>query len=253
MLNGLYLAAMGAKVQDARADVAANNLANLNTPAFRRDQAVFRLRLSEAEERPSLASRGEPRYERVGGGVFLERIASLDEPGPLEETGRPLDLAIDGEGFLKVRGKQDGQFFYTRAGNLRRDDEGFLVTADGRFRVQGLGGGDIEVPPGQLDINEGGEMYSDGIPVAQIGVVMPDRAHLRKRGDNLWTTDSPAEEVQAAGRLRQGFREGSSVEAVSEMAEMIQAQRAYEMSLRALRIQDEVLGRAVTDVGRVTA
>ncbi len=253
MLNGLYLSAMGAKVQDARADVAANNLANVNTVAFRRDQAVFRLRLAASEQAPSLAARGEPRYEKVGGGVFLARIASLDEPGPLEETGQPLDIALDGEGFLKVQAR-DGSSFYTRAGNLRRDDEGFLVTADGRYRVQGAGGGDLELPAGPVDINAAGEIFSQGSLRGQIGLVMPvDPGRLRKQGDNLWTSDGLVEEVQASGQIRQGFREGSSVESVREMTEMIQAQRAYELNLRALRTQDETLGRAVNDVGKLTA
>ena len=252
MLNGLYLSAMGAKVQDARADVAAHNLANVNTPAFQRDQAVFRLRLAASEERPELASCGEPRYEKVGGGVFLARIASLDEPGPLEETGQPLDVAIEGEGFLKVLSR-DGASFFTRAGNLRRDDEGFLVTADGRYRVQGEGGGDLELPAGSVDINASGEIFSRGALVGKIGVVLPaDPGRLRKQGDNLWTADGLVEEVPAPGRLLQGFREGSSVESVREMTEMIQAQRAYELNLRALRTQDETLGRAVNDVGRLT-
>jgi flagellar basal-body rod protein FlgG len=90
--------------------------------------------------------------------------------------------------------------------------------------------------------------------VGQIGVVMPaDPGRLRKQGDNLWTADGLVEEVPASGRVLQGFREGSSVEQVREMTEMIQAQRAYELNLRALRTQDETLGRAVNDVGRLTA
>lgn len=251
MLNGLYLSAMGARVQDARADVASNNLANVNTTAFRRDQAVFRLRPSASESRPGLRSLERPGAERVGGGVFLERVASYAENGPLEQTGQPLDLAIDGEGFLKVRAA-DGALHYTRAGNLRRDPENFLVTADGRYRVQGPGGGDIELPDGLVDINEAGEIFQNGRLVTQIGLVMPaDPGRLRKMGDNLWTTDGLVPDVAATGKIRHGFREGSAVEPVKEMTELIQAQRTYELNLRALRIQDEILARAVSDIGRV--
>ena len=252
MMNGLYLAAMGAKVQDARADVVANNLANLNTVGFRRDEAVFRQRLAAELERPERAGRGEPRYESVGGGVFLARISSVAEPGPLEQTGRSLDLAIDGEGFLKVR-SADGSLYYTRAGNLRRNEEGFLVTGDGKYRVQGAGGGDIQIPAGRFDIGEAGEIYVDGLQEAQIGVLMPsDPAGLVKRGDSLWTAGTAGAEVPATGKLRQGFLEESPVEPMREMAEMIGAQRSYEMNMRALRIQDEILARAVSDIGRST-
>lgn len=253
MLNGLYLAAMGAKVQDARADVVSNNLANVNTPAYRRDVAVFRTRPSETETRHGLSAFEDPRYQAVGGGVFLARIAAMDEAGPLEETGRNLDLAIEGEGYFRVRG-EDGAFHYTRAGNLRRDDEGFLVTADGRYRVQGQGGGDLALPDGPLEINAAGEIRADGLLSGQIGLVQPlEPDRLRKRGENLWTGDGPLADREATGSLLQGFREGASVEAVREMAEMISAQRAYEMSLKALKVQDEILGRAVNDIGRLTA
>ena len=249
MLNGLYLSAMGAKVQDARVDVAANNLANLNTTAFRRDQAVFRFRPAEQ----AMAGAPDALFQAVGGGVFLQKVASSDEEGALKETGHDLDLALQGPGFFKVRDAQ-GNAFYTRAGNFRRDDAGFLVTGDGRYRVQGLGGGGLEVPEGQIDINEAGEVYSGGTQVGQVGVVMPPQAdRLRKRGDNLWVSAVDAEDGPSTAQVRQGFLEESSVDGPREMTEMIQAQRMYEFSLKALRIQDELLGRTVTDVGRATA
>ncbi len=252
MLNGLYLSAMGAKVQDARADVVANNLANVNTVAFRREQAVFRKRLSAAAERPEWAFRAEPRLEAVGGGVFLARIAAMDEPGPLDHTGRPLDVAVDGEGFFKVRGT-DGVVSYTRAGNLRRDEQGYLVSGDGRSRVQGEAGGDLQLPPGQIDINDGGEVFADGALIDRIGLVMPaDPSRMSKRGEGLWSAGGIPGEAPATGRIRQGFLEGSSVEPMRDMTEMIGAQRLYELSLKAMRMQDEILGRAVTDVGSAT-
>lgn len=252
MLNGLYLAAMGARVQDVRQDVVANNMANVGTSAYRRDQAVFRLRLPAGAERPDWADRGLPLYERIGGGVALARIAAADERGPNEWTGRPLDLAVQGEGFLKVRGP-DGRAYYTRAGSLRRDQEGYLVTGNrGQYRVQSVGG-DLQLATDRVDINVVGEISVEGAGAGQIALVDVDTSRLRKHGENLWTLEGDPAEAPAGGTLLQGYLEGSGVEPEQELTEMIEVQRTYEVCLRALRIQDEMLGRAVNDVGRAAA
>ncbi len=252
-MNGLYLSAMGAKVQDARMDVIANNLANVQTTGYRRDQAVFRQRLAASLEDPRFSGAGRTRDEAIGGGVFLAKVASLDEPGPLDRTERPLDLAIDGQGFLQVRSR-DGGLFYTRAGNLRLDEEGTLVTADGRYRVQGQGGGDINLPQGHVEIGEDGAIFVDGQPQAQLGLLLPsDMRLLSKRGDNVWGKDGPVGDLPSSAKIRQGFLEGSTVEPMHEMTEMIEVQRTYEMNMKAMQIQDAILARAVGDVGRATA
>ncbi len=249
-MNGLYLSAMGAKVQDARMDVVANNMANSQTTGYRRDMAVFRQRLATALEDPRFADRASPGYEAIGGGVFLSRIAATREPGPLERTERPFDVAIDGEGFLQVRGR-DGKLYYTRSGNLRCDEEGYLVTGDGRYRVQGQGGGDITLPPGAVEIGEDGALFVDGVVQAQIGLVMPsDPSMISKRGDSVWGKDGPVGDLASTAKIRQGWLEGSTVEPMREMTEMIEIQRTYEMNMKAMQIQDGILGRAVTDVGR---
>ena len=246
MSNSLFISAAGMLAEDARTDVIANNLANVRTAGFRKDFVSFRQRLlrSGAADVPG---RSVP-------GLSLDRTAWDREAGPAEVTGRPLDLALQGEGWFAVR--RDGRTVYTRAGDFRVNADGRLGTSDGRGEVLSTGGAPISMAGlSRFEVNGRGEVVTaDGV-IASIAVVaFDDESRLEKIGDALFRDAGGARPHAAtAVEIMPGALEQASVEPVREMTAMIAAMRAYEMNAEALRMQDEMLGRAANDVGRLQA
>ncbi|NUN50497.1 MAG: flagellar hook-basal body protein [Candidatus Brocadiae bacterium] len=239
MSGGLFTSAAGMLADDARVDVLANNIANVRTTGFRRDTVTFRQRLDEAGRRaiPGLVLHGSS-WDR--------------EPGPANVTGRPLDLAIRGEGFFEVR--REGKTAFTRAGDFLLDGRGILTTSDGRGEVLSSAGQPISLlGVERFEINERGEVATPEGVLARLSVVGFDRPErLRKAGDALFEDGGGAGRHAVSGvDIAAGALEGSGVEPVREMVAMIAAFRSYELNSQALRIQDEMLGRAASDVGRL--
>ncbi|KAF0240208.1 MAG: hypothetical protein FD180_5019 [Planctomycetota bacterium] len=246
MSNSLYIPAAGMLAEDARADVIANNLANVRTAGFRKDFVSFRQRLlrSGAADVPG---RSVP-------GLALDRTAWDREPGPAFVTGRPLDLALQGEGWFAVR--RDGRTVYTRAGDFRVNADGRLSTSDGRGEVLSTGGSPISlagIP--RVEVNGRGEVVGpEGVIAALAVVAFDDESRLEKIGDALFRDAGGAgPRTATAVEVVPGALEQASVEPVREMTAMIAAMRAYEMNAEALRMQDEMLGKAANEVGRLQA
>src|SRR5690606_13828713 len=128
MPYGLYISAEGAMAQSRRMDVLSNNLANADSPGFKRDVAMFRARFAEAIERGQQQP-GTGAIDDIGGGVLIEATITDFSPGPLKSTGIDSDFAVDGPGFFVVR--KDGHDFLTRAGNFLIHNDGSLVTPEG--------------------------------------------------------------------------------------------------------------------------
>ncbi len=248
MLYGLYISAAGALAESARNDVIANNIANVNTPGFKDDLAVFRARSAEAVE-GDLAAYATP-LDAAGGGVLVNRTWTRHVQGAVETTSQPFDLAIVGDGFFQV---SDGQSSYlTRAGAFRRDDGGRLVSADGATFLADASGRPVIVPPSDdVSISHDGLITADGAPVGRIDLVtVPDKAALRKAGASLYLNAGPAA-VPVPGRIQQGALEGSTVSPAWEMSQMISASRAYEANMQLIRMQDQALGDLIS-IGRVS-
>lgn len=251
MIYGLYTAASGAFVEDARADMTANNLANLNTVGFRRDFMSFSARGPESRDldaTPDFAYANDV-LDQLGGGVVLHRVSRDLDPGTLEKTGRKLDIALEDEGYFVV--ERDGRRFYTRAGNFTLDEGGRLVTMDGRARVVGVGGEDITLTdPERTALTEGGQFLLDGDVLGQLELVrFANPAALRKVGDNLYATDQ--DEQAYEGTVEQGVLEKSSVNPVVEMVNLIRGFRAYEADLAVIRNLDTTLDRVANEVARL--
>jgi len=259
-MRALWTAATGMKAQQLNIDLIANNLSNVNTTGYKKQQMQFKDLLYANIRRNHLSEgQGSPVHMQMGHGVMPTSTARLFLQGNLEATDNPLDMAIDGEGFFVVEGP-NGQPYYTRDGAFKLSVDGeetALVTSDGYFVMSefddiiviGEGLRDLTVSEMGLitAINEDGE-------IEEIGTVKLARflnpQGLEAKGQNLFAaTVASGEEIPMEGdertsRIRQRYLETSNVQVVDEMVRMITAQRAYEMSSKAIQTSDEMMGMA---------
>jgi len=234
-------------VNQYRQAVIANNLANVETPGFKREIASFSERLIEARTRIGALRQGI--FAEMTGGVWPARTCVDWQPGPIDVTGNPLDVAIVGDGFFAVQ-TPDGPG-YTRVGRFTVDAQGRLVTATEGWIALDEQGGEIAVPLGaqKVSIGADGTVLADGKRVARLRVVrFDDPSSLRKVGKGLLAAQAQPKSISA--RLRVGALEGSNVEPMHEMAAMIEAYRAYELNAQLISLQDATLGRLINDVAR---
>lgn len=254
MIRGLYTSASGMLAQSTRVDQLANDLANVDTNGYKRDQAVLRtfpqMLLSRIGETPTVrGGAGEipapmgrpPKIGYLGTGVQVEEIVTNTTQGPFMQTGNNLDLAIGGDGYFVIQTPQGERL--TRDGAFNLNSNGVLVTYDG-FPVLGESGS-LQVQ-GEIVVGVDGTIFDDGQIVDRLRIV--GATDVVKRGHNLFTGNLvPTGEYQ----VKQGYLERSNVNAVRTMVELIEATRAYEANQKAIWAQDETLGKAISEVGRV--
>ncbi len=250
---GLRTAATGMTAQQLRVEVIANNLANVNTTGFKRSRAHFEDLLYQMVEAPATVGGSAAQTTeavQIGRGTRLAAVQRIDEQGALEQTGRPLDLAIDGEGFFAVT-MPDGTQAYTRDGNLSVSDQGTIVTHGGYIVEPG-----ITLPPDarEVSVSQTGvitAVTSDVANPVELGrlslVRFANPTGLRAMGENLFVqtvaSGEPTEglpQENGFGRLIQGSLEASNVEVVQEMVDMIAALRAYEVNSKAVKAGDDM-------------
>lgn len=255
MLRAMTTAASGMKAQQLNIDAIANNLANVNTAGFKKSQVEFQDLLYESVA-PAGATRGSglapPTRVEIGHGVKLVATDRMFTPGAMKQTGNPLDLMIEGDGFFQIR-LPDGSLAYTRDGSFRLDGERNLVTAAGYFLEPAL---QIPLDATEVSVARDGTvsvlLAGDNATVQDIGqleiVRFPNAAGLASRGGNLFieTAASGAPLTGVPGRdgmgeVAAGFLESSNVETIEELVNMITAQRAYELNSRAISVADDML------------
>ncbi|WP_431469883.1 flagellar hook basal-body protein [Sphingosinithalassobacter sp. LHW66-3] len=229
-----------------RLDIAANNLANMNTVGFRREEPVFREYIQDGESVVDAARKTS---------FVLDYGAVHDTaPGGFQATGNPLDVMIEGPGYLAVEAP-DGGTAYTRAGFVKVLESGELATAGGQ-RLLGEGGQPIAVPPEQaasLTIAPDGTVMGTDGPLGRIAVTMFDNeAGVTPRGDGLFDGADGRELEAGETRLRSGGVEGSNVNAIVETTDMIEILRAYQTSQRMNESMTEMRKRAIEKLGRVS-
>lgn len=186
----------------------------------------------------------------MSGGVRFQKLFTDFTNGEFMETGGSLDMAIKGNGFFKIQGNE-GETLYTRNGSFSIT-EGYLTDLDGR-RVLG-NNGEIFLGNGMVDILGNGQVLVDGNPIDILDVVdINNKEFLRKQGDNLFymAENTVAEEVVFNGEVLQGYLEGSNMNSISGMVEMINLLREFEANQKVIRMQDEMLEKAANEIGRV--
>ncbi|GAO39789.1 flagellar basal body rod protein FlgG [Sphingomonas changbaiensis NBRC 104936] len=250
----MHIARTGLDAQNERMRVISNNLANVNTTGFKRDRAAFETLAYQTVTANGAPSTSETKYAtglNLGTGVRIQGTARIDTQGSLQTTGNSLDLALDGAGYFQVQ-MPGGQIGYTRAGNFSRSPEGLLVTSEG-YQVQP----GITVPEGATSITIGNDgtvsatVQGQTAPT-QIGQIQiatfPNAAGLQPMGENFLTETaaSGAPNVGVAGQdgrgnIRQGMLEGSNVNVVEELVDMIETQRAYEVNSKMISATDQML------------
>ncbi len=254
-MRALKIAATGMTAQQLRVETISNNLANMSTTGYNARRAEFSdLHYQQAAKPGSInAADGTvlPTGVQLGLGVRPTAVSIHLSQGPLSATGGDLDVAINGGGYLEIT-LPSGQSAYTRDGGLKRTGEGLIVTSDGHPVSPQI---TIPADANTISINPDGEVYAyfadntEGQLLGQFSLVgFNNPKGLEALGDNLFveTEASGAPLVTTPGQdglgtLRQGYLEDSSVDAVREITELIEAQRGYEMNAKVISAADQML------------
>ena len=224
--------------QTQRLNQVSNNLANVDTNGYKRDNITFWEMLFTASDN----------RQRVGKAL---QVITSHQSGPAEQTNNPLDLAIDGEGFFRIQTPQGVR--YTRAGNFHLNNQGQITTANGHLLLGA--GGPVVVDGDKLVIDPTGRVLVDDQEVNQLTLAtFADFKDLEKEGNNLFRAKGleVQEQVTQDAAIQQGFLEGSNVDAVTELTEMIDILRAFESQQRAISIVDDLNNQAIRSVGKLT-
>lgn len=262
-MNGsMRTSASGMAAQQRMIDVIANNLANVNTTAFKRSRVSFEDVLYEQLEGSRVVNyQGSQTVApvQVGKGVRVSAITRLESQGSPEVTQRPLDVAIEGDGFFQVQ-RPDGGTAYTRDGGFAISDQGQLTTSDGYLVLPGVtipsDASDLSISAnGTVSVKQGSATTSTEIGRIEIARFL-NPSGLVAVGQNLLQA-SPASgepllgypQDEGFGQLTQGSLETSNVEIVTEMTDMIAAQRAYEINAKAIRTAEDMM-QATNDIIR---
>ena len=254
-MRSLSIAATGMLAQQTNVDVISNNIANMNTTAFKRQRAEFQDLLYQQVSRPGAVAGGgdarTPAGIQIGAGVKTGGVYRIAEQGALTKTDNRYDMAIQGQGFFQVT-LPSGETAYTRAGSFQTSDQGELVTNDGYPVQPGItspqGAVDVIVSKtGEVQIKLAGQAELQTVGQLQLASFISE-AGLEAMGDNLFKeTQASGQPVVATpgepgfGTISQGFLEASNVNPVSEITALITAQRAYEMNSRIVKAADEML------------
>ena len=283
MVRGWYTAASGMRAQQWRLDAVANNLANVDTDGYKRDQAAFKAfpelllrRMKDDGQYPQPFGSGDaaPIIGKLGTGVELNELYVCFDQGAMKETQSDFDVALDGKGFFAVATPQGER--YTRNGSFQLGKEGYLETKEG-YPVLGEKG-PIRVKANNFQIDKDGQVwinaeYSDdpNLPVSKENNTWAQTAHLdnlklvdfdlerylKKQGSSLYydtETSGPATIMEGEQRPKvlQGFTEAANVEPVREMVQMIEVNRAYEANQKVIQTHDSMLGTLINQVARVS-
>ena len=257
-MQALRTAATGMAAQQLNVEVISNNIANMNTVAFKRQRAEFQDLLYQTMEQPGSQSSDQgtivPTGVQVGAGVKAGTVYRISTQGAMTQTSNPFDLAINGPGYFQVL-TPAGDTAYTRAGNFALNDQGQLVTQDGYLIQPAVtipaGSTNVTISQaGQVQVTAPGAVTPTVVGTLELSTFM-NEAGLSAQGGNLFketaasgapTNGIPG--VNGVGILMQGYTEASNVDPVSEITALIVAQRAYEMNSKVISTADSMLATA---------
>ncbi|HLR07933.1 MAG TPA: flagellar basal body rod protein FlgG [Bacillota bacterium] len=261
MLRSMYAGISGMKGFQTKLDVVGNNIANVNTPGFKKGRVTFQDLLSQTTSGASgpTDDRGGINPKQVGLGSQLGSIDNIHTQGFRQTTDNPLDLQLEGDGMFVLGNRDGGEHMYTRAGNFYLDDEGHVVNANGYYLL-GTDEEPIEIPADAKSINieqDGTITYvgedNDTHDAGQIGIALfSNPGGLEKAGDSVYLDtnnagyiDIVAPETEGAATIVSGALEMSNVDLSEEFTEMITAQRGFQANTRIITTSDEILQELV--------
>jgi flagellar basal-body rod protein FlgG len=250
--------------QSLKLDTIANNLANVNTTAFKKDQQVFQEYLTNYEKDPAVVT--VPRvtasiesfYDNGGGDqAYVDTKGTFTDftQGPIKPTGNALDIAIEGDAFLEVLTRAGVRM--TRNGALQINQDGLLVTKEGHpVLMEGDPASPesrtIQVSSGTVNITDDGSVFVNNQNIGKLSLVSVEPMQaLRKSGGSLYGIKenmAPTITRNANAKIHQGHIEGSNVNVIQEMTDMIQTTRVFETTQKAIKAFDDMNGRLVNDV-----
>ena len=251
LIRGIYIAASGMLAESLRADVTANNLANVNTAGFKKDFAVMKDYASRPIRRVNDGER-ETEIGSMGSGTLIDEIATRHTSGSIKATGNSLDFALEGKGFFAVETPAGTR--YTRNGTFTLSSTGELVNENG-YRVMGQNG-PINLDPagqaGKVASAEDGRIFLDLVENNTFQLVgFADESKLRKEGASMFRPPEGMEAQTVTPKVKQGYLEMSNVNVIAEMVNMISGFRAYETNSKVVQAHDTMLDKAVNEVARV--
>ena len=225
-------------------DVASNNMANMSTAGFKREQPVFKEYVERQDDAAVNAAKNTSYVLDVG---QVHDTAA----GSFEATGNPLDVMIDGPGYLSVE-TPDGGTAYTRAGYVKVLDNGDLATAGGQ-RIMGEGGKPINIPPEEatnLSVAGDGTVSGKTGPLGRIAVTVFDEANVDPRGDGMFDAQNGRELTATETKLRTGGIESSNVQQIVETTNMVEILRAYQTSMAMSQSLSDMRRSAIDRLGK---
>lgn len=267
--KGVYTALSGAMAQSLKLDTIANNIANANTPAFKRDQQVFNEYLTANEKPPTVIqvprvpASIESFYDVQGGDKsFVDAKGTFTDfsQGSLKRTGNPLDVAINGKGFFEVATPQGVRL--TRSGNFTLDGNGRLVTKEGHPVLTNTGDSaadpstrTIQISGGApVSITDAGEILEGAEVRGKLSIVNVEKPDsLQKVGNSLYgfkANMNPEVTATPGATVQSGFLEMSNINVVQEMTDMIQTHRVFESTQKAISAYDSMADKLVNVVGK---
>ncbi len=285
-MKDIWVPVSGAIAQQRNVDVIANNVANINTPGFKKDQLVFKEYLTSLEkgtqdtDLPQKEWAPKDFYRSYGaenGYVVVDGSYTIHQQGNLSPTGNTLDFALQGNGMFELL--TPNGIRYSRRGTFSVDKEGTLVNDQGfqvlskmdwtkiqGTEIDGTASTDpanikipqpeervIKIPEGKISANSEGQLFVGENPITELSVVeFNDVVALKKEGSGLYI--NPGIDNVQKGPIKtsvhQGFIEGSNVNAVSEMSELLKANRQFDSIMRAIKAYDNIAGRGVNEIGK---
>ncbi len=251
MIKGFYTAASAMIARLDQQKLLSHNISNLNTPGFKQTLTALEEYLQvdvypfHSAQSPSDQLK---KLGRMGLGVNTTPEITDFSQGSLRATGQPLDVALEGAGFFRVRTPEGER--YTRDGRFAVDADSQLVTVDG-YAVLDESGGTIELPQGTVRISSQGEIFVNGTQEGRLGLAVFEnpQENLAREKDNLYqAAGQPTGDVP--GTLLQGYLEMSNIDPAVMMTEMAKVARTYEAAQKMMQSQDQLLGRAINTLGR---
>jgi flagellar basal-body rod protein FlgF len=232
MSKAIFIALSGAVLKEKQMELISQNLANSNSSAYKKMRATFKDFLTSPESEQE--------------GKIMSDLASVKTDfsmGGLHQTGNPFDVALEGNGFFALENNR-----YTRRGDFKRNSEGYLTTPNG-IPVLGSGGSPIFIPQGKLEIGPGGELSVNQTPIDTLKAVeFLNKDSLTRLGEDLFQTDDPGSPAKTL--FKQGHLEGSNVEVVKEMTQIIMTLREFQAFQKIIQGLDDTNAKMI-DVARI--